>query len=132
MRNDVKVYVKVYYLPYFWWSWEITVRQNDLEHFNLPYLSIHWRYRPVTDNNEKWYQSVLPAIFLLKLRNYCLSNWPKHFLIFHISVTIEDTDLWLITMRNDVKVHYLLYFWWSWEITVCQIVLANFWSVISQ
>ena len=83
----------------------------------------------VIDSNEKLCQSVLLAIFLMKLRNYCMSSWPWNFLVHHISVSIEDANLRLMAMRNDVKVYLLptIYFWWSWEITaVCQIDLEPF------
>ena len=43
------------------------------------------------------------------------SNYYLKFSIGRISVTIKDTALWLITMRDDITVHYVIYLRWPWE-----------------
>ncbi len=43
------------------------------------------------------------------------TNRPSNFSISHISVTIQDTDLFLIKMREDVTRHHLPYLWWPWK-----------------
>ncbi len=55
-----------------------------------------------------------------------MSNWPRKFSVGHFSATARDIDLWLITMRDDVIVHYLSYERWPWEIRSRSNQLTNF------
>ncbi len=92
----------------------MTFRNKVKVNFNYPFLSKQSRYKIQTC----WQQLEMMSLCMICSISNGLDKLgqglaqPSESSIGHITVTIRDTDLWLITVLDHVTGHHLPYLWW--------------------